>query len=1306
MFEAAADFSQREIKQYRLFSFSPALGEQTHNPFFPVEDATSWMTLMMLSEEYQNHPFFSLENTERWINPAPFQAFMKLEYGLPARGRGSSPFSSHTSSRAVSRSASRASSRLSIYPSSRASSPISLVSGISTRPPSSMSMGAETDFDNGDLPRDAEASSDAHSPEEAPPPPPPILIVEVEHPAPRPKKRKRKVKPDTPSIVITRQEKVDLIVGTTVQTTWSVPRTRTAYHIDGSDSLSLFTTKTGRALTLDAYIRSKDQDSWKGSTGHTKGDVQVYNLGPDPETSILCRRAQLYCNGVDVCEFIDPKLFEGCERYEPDIDEMRELWNHELDANENEAASASGIISRFYSRVVTSKCKIKCEGVPTLIIRSKHNGHFSNDPGDKNEFCVLTVHPRVGLSQCPYSHIVDGQVRPARMKRQACPTEMLIFFPVDKQYNTRAIVILRNAHNHPAHPHTKPTANDKAKLESAIQVAVLDTAPSNLIQYDGTRVAQSSPAFMDTRKVRDVITQEKKKEHPRGMGWDGEYFCGVLYELEHREMNLPPDERYIHTAMSKNGFRIVATMHPYITMFIHRLLSLNIDYTFARVDDNMDEWEVAGFLDRFKHRLTFGSLYCDKKDRAGFAQLFTELFDTIREITGKILKIRPFYPEANCRVVIMDGEVPQAQGFGDFLSNYNDPDISKIYTRNWEKLLGYILKTCNPHFIRHIDKLGPHIPKETIARLKSILGLDTQEKIDYWYQFADEQTDEKIRAWLAHKRANPWVLPSVNKFLSKISADDWDITPNHTNYAETAHAGRNAETSVGVPVLTAILQSKERDNIRATEMALIESDGDMRKRWNGIREREKHATQRKGWKMRKAYQRDDALMDYDSLLAERNSGDTENKASLERQNDLEVQIKALKAEIALEKHRTDLPAQVADLRRDIDKEKALRREWGARRKAINTQIDTLKKGKLAGVRVNGRRPTTATTLRAGEETAPSSSASQDFNSGGMLPDILADPDPVFNTEYTMHDADESAITENPAAPDNDVDFTANVQTMQASHAISYEGPENVPAMEHLPVAENSIPNFQLIAEPGFFPANDSMHLSEFDLIAFDEFLAAFPPGTVDVDSVTENHSGKQNDGFEYGIADTSSSTRLMLSQELPRLPPPPRSPSLSDVLEDTIVGPINDESHDRAAPRDIDLEFSERNIISGKRRRTQSTRLADAAVARSKKRGARIIHVKYMGFNSYSRSEPVKRNHLNSFLAYKIVRRLLDLSRIDSVLPPLAQGRSLRANFVRRSDISSTSYPDRRVNSRNFRYYITRKPAVFGSFRTDDVNGF
>ena len=61
----------------------------------------------------------------------------------------------------------------------------------------------------------------------------------------------------------------------------------------------------------------------------------------------LCRRAHLKCKGVNVCEFFDSTLFSGCERYEPDEDDMRTLWNHELEANEREAGSIHGILSRY-----------------------------------------------------------------------------------------------------------------------------------------------------------------------------------------------------------------------------------------------------------------------------------------------------------------------------------------------------------------------------------------------------------------------------------------------------------------------------------------------------------------------------------------------------------------------------------------------------------------------------------------------------------------------------------------------------------------------------------------------------------------------------------------------------------------------------------------------------------------------------------------------------------------------------------------------------------------------------------------------
>ncbi|KAJ7202306.1 hypothetical protein GGX14DRAFT_570812 [Mycena pura] len=107
--------------------------------------------------------------------------------------------------------------------------------------------------------------------------------------------------------------------------------------------------------------------------------------------------------------------------------------------------------------------------------------------------------------------------------------------------------------------------------------------------------------------------------------------------------------------MSKNGFRIAVTMHPEIVVYIHNVLSLHIDFTFKRVDRDMDEWEpeVAGFVDRINRRQTFANLYCDEQDRKAFAQLFHELFETVHLGTSKRLQLAPFYPDATCRVIMI-----------------------------------------------------------------------------------------------------------------------------------------------------------------------------------------------------------------------------------------------------------------------------------------------------------------------------------------------------------------------------------------------------------------------------------------------------------------------------------------------------------------------------------------------------------------------------------------------------------------------------------------------------------------------------
>lgn len=75
-------------------------------------------------------------------------------------------------------------------------------------------------------------------------------------------------------------------------------------------------------------------------------------MNEDNPIPVRCRRVQLDCNGIDTCEHFDEGLLENCERFEPDIEEMRELWNHELDANTREAGEAENIIYRYEAKLL------------------------------------------------------------------------------------------------------------------------------------------------------------------------------------------------------------------------------------------------------------------------------------------------------------------------------------------------------------------------------------------------------------------------------------------------------------------------------------------------------------------------------------------------------------------------------------------------------------------------------------------------------------------------------------------------------------------------------------------------------------------------------------------------------------------------------------------------------------------------------------------------------------------------------------------------------------------------------------------
>ncbi|KAF7371862.1 hypothetical protein MVEN_00043200 [Mycena venus] len=987
MFDAATGMTQREIKVYRGFlsvlstlpnnfqycpqAFPSVLGNPGHDPFFSIEDATRWVTsrgyqlyleqddtrmaisswdpdeatpaqirayrTYMVSEDYLGHPFFSLDNSDSWINPVAFQQYMETFHGSfdEYRTRNSTPFSSRAPSRAASSVRSRAPSRADSSLSVPDSRPASCASFIPSSGVPSSRCSSPVSFENDVI----EISDDE---DEFPATVPPRLVAP---------KVERTSTPPLVAAPSTRKRKGETESGV------------------AGDSIN---------------SELQDQDSWGGSSGHLKGDGKAFGLMPDVTEAIECRRCHSKLSAIRARR-------RGYAR------------KLQMDASECEAASEPAKIARFYMEIMNSKCKVECDGVPfikeflngttyakrpfigcpkwnpaerfqhhylpipdnidieTLRFIMRSDGRLPDSTLNLNGTCPLTVHPRMGkgLKHCPYSHIVNGQIKAARLVQRKCTTEMIIFVPIDRSSPVaqNALVVLRNPRNHPTHPKTKPSTDDRRTLAKAIEAngvvgltaQRLLNAPSTSLIYKGERVAAVSPEYMDNRRVRDFIDEQKKKDYPRGMGWD-------VHPHGH----------------GKNNFRLVVTMHPQIASYIHHTLALNIDFTFKRVEGKMNEWEVAGMSDRFNQRLTFANLFCDSASTEAFTQLFIELFHTVAQVTGTHLKLSPFFPDANCRIVMLDGELPQALGFGHFLVIYKNPTISGIHSRDPIELLSHCLKTCWLHFERHIDELPRDIPREVIQRLKSIASLKTKAEIDDWDGFCASQTHigvkikkshcllgdltQHLEDWYAHKLANPWILHSINKYLSKISDANWNITPNHSNLVETAHAGRNAETSIGVGLLTAILQSQARDNAKAETLLQIEHDGVARGRWDTIGDRGRLSMRRKVWRMRKAAIRSDQLTSHDSLKADLAAGAEENKASIERQKGFEADIKSLQELMGLDKHRSDLKEQVLVLRREIEEEKAGRREWVLRKAEINSQLTKLRAGPLAGARINGRRP--------------------------------------------------------------------------------------------------------------------------------------------------------------------------------------------------------------------------------------------------------------------------------------------------------------------------------------------------------------
>jgi hypothetical protein len=124
------------------------------------------------------------------------------------------------------------------------------------------------------------------------------------------------------------------------------------------------------------------------------------------------------------------------------------------------------------------------------------------------------------------------------------------------------------------------------------------------------------------------------------------------------------------------------------------------------------------------------------------------------------------------------------------------------------------------HCSSGVFALKAYIDEMDLAYLLGFPYLCSDEEIQEYYTFCADCTNTKVQcefhsanriylisfiAWWAHKLSYPWLLPSLNRELSRMENRHWDLTPRDTNPIEGSHAQDNQVNSTHRTLLDAIL---------------------------------------------------------------------------------------------------------------------------------------------------------------------------------------------------------------------------------------------------------------------------------------------------------------------------------------------------------------------------------------------------------------------------------------------------------------------------------------------------------------------
>ncbi|KAJ7643437.1 hypothetical protein DFH06DRAFT_1477189 [Mycena polygramma] len=661
-------------------------------------------------------------------------------------------------------------------------------------------------------------------------------------------------------IMITTRESVDIVVSLkTIPQRWppADPEKDTAFIIDVSGySGALKTTYTGKPKGFDALVKSQDPDSYgQGTNGSTSRDTKLIILG-----GLASRRSNHTCQGGSCCQFFNRDILEDYERNDPeDMELTKEIFAMGLEQSKNDSLTSNSVTASFFRTAKNSKCGLAgCSGLP--VLKRRLNGpsdvgkdtfigcsrwkkteqfdhrylalnsgvdeeilarYMAGEPvpdvdEDEEPSCSRFVHPRHGkVTQCPHTHFRHGKLVVGEMVPRPCKVVKIVYTSMDPDVKM-LVVIFRGLHSHPPWPMEKPSLEAEEDLDKCLaSMGTVGTTGGRLNNSATTRAVLGSdldvkhPAFRNKRKLRDAVLTRKDAMSPAGLNW-----AGILDRYE-QDLKLPMADRYIRIIRMEGDLKLAVTMEAYLASLVHEVQYLVPDFTFKRVKGDLNEWEVAVWLDGDKERVSVARTYCNKSDADAFFYIFDGFFMAVKQVTGQPIRFKAFDPNGNILSILFDMEAAQVQGFARALLKLlgrahpeQDPDV----------IVRYVMKLCGIHFTRSTDALVGAVGKETVNYLNRIRGLKNPADIEAWHKFCREHPDKKLHDWYEHKIRYSWLLPGYNESLSLFPQGLWDRTPHHTNLVESAHVATNRETGTRLLPLEAIDRARAYDKQRAASI--------------------------------------------------------------------------------------------------------------------------------------------------------------------------------------------------------------------------------------------------------------------------------------------------------------------------------------------------------------------------------------------------------------------------------------------------------------------------------------------------------